>query len=569
MKGERSSILAPRVGTLASALLVAASLPPWDVPGIVFAALVPWLASLRRVRGLGGAAVQGFWLAFAAGLLTAPWLAVGLREFLQVPWWVAGLGLVGFAALAAWPHWVLFALLFRWLVHRLDGRPTVGVAAALVLALAWMGLEAFTPRPLAVGLGYALHDAEHLRQVADLGGVPWLGFVIVLVNLGLWCGFEAWRDGQRGRAPGPRSRVAAGLPLALALGLVGAVWLYGAVRLRQLAAEKPERTLQVAIVQGSVPNRVRLAWAGGDDRAAERQLSAYTLPTEELIARAARPDWVVWPEASLPGAFGHAVTRAERGRANKFDRQVLRLGRPIAFGAYDLTGTDDEEGEPRRVQNGLFLVNPDYDKPGRLGFVQRYHKHRLLPFAETVPFADSSAVRRWLPTVGFFAPGPGASVMRLVPPAGAAVRVTPILCSESLDAGYVAEGARMRGQLILNAGSDGWFGELGEPDFHLAIARMRSVETRLPQVRAANTGISALVLPDGRIAARSTLGSRQVLDVEVPVPPAGEAGRSVFVRGGSASPLVGGALGLTGCAILGAVPRLRGPGRAPERAEEA
>lgn len=551
VKGERSSILAPRIGTLASALAVAASLPPWDVPGTVFVALVPWLAVLRRAPGPGATVVQGFWLAFAAGLLTAPWMAVGLREFLQLPGWVAALGLVAFAALAAWPHWVVFALLFRWLVGGPETGRVPGLLALTGLALAWMGLEVLAPRPFEAGLGYALHDAPRLRQLADLGGVPLLGFGIALVNLALWRGFECWRRGPReGEGAVGRLAGAAG-PLALAVVFLGGTWIYGELRLRALAAEGPVRTLRVAIVQGNVPNAVRLAWAGGDDRAAEEQLSAYTRLTEELIARERRPDWVVWPEASFPGAFGHALTRAERRRSTELDRQLLRLQRPIAFGAYELQGEQDGD-EALRVHNGLFLVNPSYERPGSLGSVQRYRKHHLLPFAETLPFVEAETVRRWLPTVGFFTPGPGASVLRLVPPSGPAVLVTPIICSESLDGGYVAEGARKGSQLILNVGSDGWFGDSGEPRFHLAIARFRSIETRLPQVRAANTGISALVLPDGRVAARSSLGARELLDVEVPVPRAAQGGRSVFVRGGSSWAHAAGVLGIVLCGVLGA-----------------
>jgi apolipoprotein N-acyltransferase len=81
----------------------------------------------------------------------------------------------------------------------------------------------------------------------------------------------------------------------------------------------------------------------------------------------------------------------------------------------------------------------------------------------------------------------------------------------------VIDAARKGSQIILNVGSDGWFGASGEPEFHLAISRFRSIETRLPQIRAANTGISALILPNGAIAQRSALGEKQILNLEVPI----------------------------------------------------
>ena len=81
----------------------------------------------------------------------------------------------------------------------------------------------------------------------------------------------------------------------------------------------------------------------------------------------------------------------------------------------------------------------------------------------------------------------------------------------------------------MNVGSDGWFGPYGEPQFHLAISKFRSIETRLPQVRAANTGISALILPNGALAERSELGQEQILNLEVPI---GEGPGALMVEWG-------------------------------------
>ncbi|MBW2509759.1 MAG: hypothetical protein JRE81_14100 [Deltaproteobacteria bacterium] len=82
---------------------------------------------------------------------------------------------------------------------------------------------------------------------------------------------------------------------------------------------------------------------------------------------------------------------------------------------------------------------------------------------------------------------------------------------------HVTETARRGVDVLLNVGSDGWFGRFGEPQFHLAVAQLRSVETRRPQIRAANSGISALILPSGEIVARSPLAEEATLNGALPL----------------------------------------------------
>jgi apolipoprotein N-acyltransferase len=379
----------------------------------------------------------------------------------------------------------------------------------VALALCYSGLDWLVPRLFDVGLGYALHGAANLRQLADLGGVALLTFLIVLVNLLVWQVGEAF-------VRQPRENAVLLYRAGWIVLLCGATFFYGLTRNREMAAiiENPERILRAGLVQGNVPNEVRLAWARGEERAAERQLSPYMLLTEEFIKQEPGPEIVVWPEATFPGVFRKPASKLQEGRGAKFDRQVLRLNVPIVFGAYDMT---ENEGR-RTIFNSLFFITPRYGRAGHKGFVQHYRKHKLLAFAETIPgVSESEWLRRLLPGVGFFGRGPGAEVLRILSPDGQAVRVGPIICSESLDSQHVINGARKGSQLILNVGSDGWFGPYGEPQFHLAISRFRSIETRLPQIRSANTGISALILQNGEIARRSELGKKQTLNLEVPI----------------------------------------------------
>jgi apolipoprotein N-acyltransferase len=520
---EISRRVGPHGRTALSALLIAASLPPWDLGFLAWVALVPWLSGLQRLQRFRQALAQGFWLSFAVGILVAHWLAYAAREFHQLSWPLSALVLALFAATCAQPHFVLWAPLVRWAERRTDAASGLGASLLLCLCLAfcYAGLDWLVPRLFDVGLGYALHGATRLRQVADLGGVALLTFSLVLVNLLVWRMWAIYEAGQGSR-----------LAVASHAGLILVVWasafLYGVERNREIVAalEGSDRSLRVGIAQGNIENEVRLAWARGDDRAAEKQLSTYMLLTEEVMEQRPKPDLVVWPEATFPGVFQQPASTLQRGRANKFDRQVLRLRVPIVFGAYDMT----TKGEQRTLYNGLFAITPNYHRPGSLGFVQRYHKHELLAFAEHLPGLSQAAwFKRVLPSLGFFGGGPGASVFEIAMPGGDAVNLGPIICSEALSAQHVIDGARLGSAIILNVGSDGWFGSTGEPQFHLAISRLRSIETRRPQIRAANTGISALILPNGEIAERSEHGVEAILNLDVPIVTPGD---SLMVRWG-------------------------------------
>jgi apolipoprotein N-acyltransferase len=501
----------PHGRTALSALLIAASFPPWDLGFLIWVALVPWLSGLTRLQRLGQAIVQGLWLGFAVGLLVAHWIAYAAHEFLQLPWIASVLVLAIYAATCAQPHLVLFSPLARWAAQKTGTASGVGASLLLCVCLAfcYAGLEWLVPRLFDVGLGYALHGATQLRQLAELGGVALLTFAVVLVNLLAW---RLWALHRAGRS----SRLAVATHAGLILVIWTSAFFFGLDRNREIAAaiEESDRSLRVGVAQGNIENEVRLAWARGDDRAAEKQLSAYMLLTERFSEQRPKPDLVIWPEATFPGVFQQPASTLQRGRANKFDRQMLRLGLPIVFGAYDMK----TEHEQRTLYNALFAITPNYDRPGSLGSVQRYHKHELLAFAEYVPGLSRSAwLGRHLPSLGFFGRGPGASVFEIGTAGSEAVSLAPIICSEALSARHVIEGARLGASLILNVGSDGWFGPYGEPQFHLAISRLRSVETRRPQIRAANTGISALILPNGEITERSELGVEAILNLDVPV----------------------------------------------------
>ena len=151
-----------------------------------------------------------------------------------------------------------------------------------------------------------------------------------------------------------------------------------------------------------------------------------------------------------------------------------------------------------------------FDRQGNV--IDTYDKFHLVPFGEYVP------LRGWLPidkitpgSVDFSAgPGPETIVVPGLPLVG------PLVCYEAIFPGDVAKRDPRPG-VLLNVTNDAWFGDSTGPRQHFAAARMRAVEEGLPLVRAAGTGISAIVDPYGRVLASLALGRRGIVEGELPV----------------------------------------------------
>jgi len=137
-----------------------------------------------------------------------------------------------------------------------------------------------------------------------------------------------------------------------------------------------------------------------------------------------------------------------------------------------------------------------------------------MPFSDVFPILN-----QWFPQVGNFGRGPGPEVFTVPMRHGeVSPRIAPIICYEALFTRYTVEAARHGAQLLVNVTNDSWFGPFGEPELHLALSAFRSIETRLPQIRSTNTGISALILPDGSITGASPKNEALHLNWEIVLP---------------------------------------------------
>ncbi|HPD92840.1 MAG: apolipoprotein N-acyltransferase [Rhodobacter sp.] len=458
-------------------------------PGLLAAfGQAPWGLWPLTLLGLAGVALLAATATTARQAFGRVWLAGGVHFAVVLAWivdpflvdaardgWMAPFALLLMAG-GMGLFWALAAALAQQ-----AARP--GVRRVWAFALAMLAFEDLRG-VLLTGFPWALSGHIWIGtppdQIAALAGALGLsaltlGLSAALATGGLWA--------QR-RAP---RRAALGMGAAV-LALLAA-WGWGAARLATPLPAGPGLTLR--LVQANVPQDQK--WDPDlMDGFFRRHLALSAAPAET------RPDLVIWPESAAPFYLDRP--------GNGLRMAAEAAGAPLVLGldrrAPDARGI-------RRYYNALAVVDAQGEP------VAVYDKHHLVPFGEYMPVLGAwAADRGWsglaAQALAGYTPGPGPRVLDL----GPAGRVLPLICYEAVFPRDLRTPERP--DWILQLTNDAWFGTHIGPFQHFAQARLRAIETGLPLVRAANTGISAVVDARGRVAARLDLDTMGVLDAPLP-----------------------------------------------------
>jgi apolipoprotein N-acyltransferase len=373
-------------------------------------------------------------------------------------WGLAGLLI---AYLAVYP--ALFSLTLTSAVAR-AGVPALALAPVLWVGTEWLRGTLFTGFPWVL-LGYSQSSVIAPLQVASLVGIYGLSGMVACSSAAL--ALLLAPDRRRARA-----RVVSAV-LLLALPAAGAAW--GAARVaRQALVQGP--TARVALVQGNVPQGQK--W---DPAYRQSILTRYLTLTGEASRQGA--DLVVWPESSTPFVFGRDGVETEVMRAGVVQARV-----PVVFGSDEVLG-------PTEFYNSALVMDAAGEIRGS------YRKMQLVPFGEYIPV-------RWLlffaqPLVEGFSDFSAGQQLTLLPVAGHKLSVA--VCYEAVFPSLSLQAVRQGSQLLATITNDAWYGTTAAPWQHFEQARVRAVETGRYLVRAANTGISGVVDPYGRVVVQSPL----------------------------------------------------------------
>ena len=518
---------APDPLTILSALLIVVSFPPWNLYPLIWVALVPWLLVIDQAGTYWRAFREAVWLCFLMTMGGFFWVASVLQEFGGLPWSLSILGLILFGFIAQ-PQFYLVAPIIK-LIRSKTGahnRPLTLAFLALCLALFYSGLDWILPKLFVDTLGHSFYTARNLRQIADLTGAHGLTVLIFLTNYSLFQFIQAMR--RRGEPSWWPALSACGPTFILALTLCAVSWGYGKFRNSQISAamETPVGRLQAGVIQGNIGDFDKVAAERGIRDAAQKVIDTLTDLSDQALALSPKPDVLIWPETSYPSTFRTPESSEELARDLRIEGYVKARSVPLLFGGYDHVSNKD-------YNSFFFLTPPATNRPALASSpssgkatssdesdLQVYHKSILLLFGEYIPGAEQIRfLKDAFPQVGNFGRGEGPSVLKIHTRATAlpTVLAGPIICYEALFPNYVIGAAKKGSQLILNITNDSWFGPIGEPQLHLALVTFRSIETRLPQLRSTNTGITALILPNGEIAQQTAIGRPEILNATVPI----------------------------------------------------
>jgi apolipoprotein N-acyltransferase len=489
--GWRRALIAFTAGALS--VLALAPTHVWPILFFTFPVLV-WLldgVAGGRVRALWIAALTGWCFGFGYLLAGLYWVGHAFMVDARTFGWLMPFAVV--ALPAAMALYTALALALARLIWTRGATRVLALAAALTVG-EWLRGHAFTGFPWNA-IGYALTSPLELAQSAALTGLWGLTFIAVAV-------FASPATLADDRADTPRPW----LPFVCALMVLAAMALYGTLRLAHSPTSFVDG-VRLRIMQPNLQQDAKFRYA-----ARAQVMSHYvnlSARTTDARPRALRDvTHLIWPESPFP----FLLTREADALAAI--AALLPEGTVLITGADRADAPPPSPRPPAAQGAGAGFYNSVYVLDHRGAVLALYDKLHLVPFGEFLPFQrvlERLGLMQLTNVVGGFRAGERREPIAVAP----APPMLPLLCYEIIFPGEAVPPGERPGWL-LNLTNDGWFGISTGPYQHFQQARVRAIEEGLPLVRAANTGISAVVDPLGRIVQALPLGYEGLLDAPLP-----------------------------------------------------
>ncbi len=440
-------------------MLLALSFPKYGHPAVAFIALVPLLVALR-----GASPRRGFVLGLIAGFIhyagTVYWTGATVSTFGGLPVIVA-VFVAGLLALYMAAYIAVFGAITALFVRRFR------IAGLWLAPAVWVALEYL--RGILIGgfpwipLGNTMVTFLPIAQLASVVGVQGLSLFVATLNVG--CAVGSISSGRRRT-----------LAAATSLLLIVAVSVWGGLRLASntLTQGAP---IRVGLIQGNIAQTDK--W---NPALAGTILDRYLQLSHQAVENGAQ--FLIWPESSTPFNF------EEDPAGTNVRRMVRELGVPLLLGS-----DETEAGEPPQHYNAAFML----DTAGATAAV--YRKIHLVPFGEYVPFQQLLFfVGPLVEAVSAFSAG---TRVTMLPVEGH--MVSTAICYEVTYPALQREAVRQGSEMLTTITNDAWYGDSSAAFQHFEMAAMRAVEQGRYLVRSANTGISGIIDPYGRVLIRTNL----------------------------------------------------------------
>jgi apolipoprotein N-acyltransferase len=476
MKHNMNMYLMNLMIAMVSGILLFLSFPKYGSGVFAWIALIPLFFALKDAQPK-----EGFKIGFLTGLIAHVgifyWIAYVVVQYGYLPIYV---GISAMLLLAAYLS--LYTACFAMGIIFLRGK---GIPLFLSAPLLWTILE-YSRSHLLTGfpwenLAYSQYLYRNIIQISDTVGTYGVSFAIVLINAVLYDLLSV-----------PYHKRYLFAEAVTACIMITLIFVYGHFRtetIAQLLKKAPH--LEVSLVQGNIDQNLK--WN-----------SLYQLQTldiyRSLSLKSVHSDGglIIWPETAAPFYF------QQHGRLQEAVVDIAKTS-----GSALLFGSPSYEREKADIfyMNSAFLIKPD----GTL--IGRYDKVHLVPYGEYVP------LRRYFPFIKKLVTGVGdfRSGKGFYPLSIDGRRLGVLICYEGIFPEAAADYKREGVQLLVNITNDAWFGRTSAPTQHLSMTVFRAIENRLYLVRAANTGISAIIDPTGDIISSTGLFERTVLKGDVKI----------------------------------------------------
>ena len=459
-----------------SGLFLFLSFPKYGSGIMAWVALIPLFFALKDAQPREALKI-GFLAGFVAHIGILYWIAYVVVQYGYLPIYA---GIAAMLLLAAYLS--LYTACFALGIVFLGAK---GIRIFLSAPLLWTVLE-FLRSHLLTGfpwenLAYSQYLYAKVIQISDITGLYGITFAIVMINAALYGLVSARFRGQYLLV----ETVVACLAIVMII-------VYGHYRIENIdALLKKTPSMNVALIQGNIDQNMK--W--------NPLYQSQTIDIYRSLSRQAVPSGgglIVWPETAAPFYFQ---------QRNAMQEAVVDVAR--ASGSALLFGSPSYEEENGRIayMNSAFLLKPDGTVSGR------YDKVHLVPYGEYVP------LRRFFPFigklvagVGDFKPGKG-----FYPLTSDGRRLGVLICYEGILPEAARDYKREKAEILVNITNDAWFGKTSAPYQHLSMTVFRAVENRLYLVRAANTGISAIIDPKGEILSRTGIFERTILNGDIKI----------------------------------------------------
>jgi len=476
--------LHPNILVIISGILVTTGFPPLKLGFISYMALIPLIYAFERDK---------FNLGVEKGFLFGVMLNLGILYWLSLnkgtEWYWAVLSMIS-AVLFLSLNYAMIGFIFGLL-----GKKLGAIKAIALLPVIWISIEylrslgrfGFTWNNLCYTQLYFLP----LIQISDIFGSFGLSFFVVMVNSILYLLF--FKDISL-RA---RKILLSFICISFAI-----VFIYGIIRISMYSEKSNKgKFIRVGIVQPNIDPNEKWTKIYYDD--VMNTLYNYTDSVAEHNV-----NLVVWPETAVPVYL----------RLNQHGEMVRIRNKMKEHKVYLLTGVPDFKriGGEYKYYNSAFLIPPDE------GSIPTYSKLRLVPLGEYIPL---SSVFPELGNINFgqgnFESGDSITIFKINTSntsdtnSKSEVKFTVAICYESSFPDIVRKGVKKGSEMLVVISNDAWFGMTSAPYLHAEISRFRAVENRIPVVRAANTGVSMFIMPDGKVKRKIGFNKKGYLVADV------------------------------------------------------